>query len=240
MTIARTARGWLVRFRGVPYGFDVDSNLITAQAMIRPRLRGLLHAYAAPLAALVGMTLIVLADSTQARLAMAVWVVSLTGLFAVSATYHRFDGAPRIKAWLQRADHSMIFLLIAGTYTPTAILVLEGAKSWALLAGVWGGALAGVVVRLTWHSAPKWLFVPLYIGLGWVAVFVLPDLAANAPSYANWLLVAGGVLYTLGAIVFATKRPDPFPQTFGYHEVFHVMTIVAACCHAVAIGAIAL
>jgi hemolysin III len=134
----------------------------------------------------------------------------------------------------------MIFLFIAGSYTPVALLVLQGSKSWIILTVVWAGALAGVVTRLTWHSAPRWMFVPLYIALGWVAITVLPDLGRSAPLYANALLFAGGVIYTVGALVFATRKPDPVPDVFGYHEVFHALTIVAAACHAVAIAAIVL
>ncbi|MEI2784703.1 MAG: hemolysin III family protein [Candidatus Nanopelagicales bacterium] len=200
-----------------------------------PRMRGVLHTWAAPVAAVIGVVALVLANEARARVGSGVWAVTLTALFAVSATYHRGRWRPAVKAWWQRVDHSMIFVFIAGSYTPIALLVLEGSKSWIVLAAVWGGALAGVVTRLTWHTAPRWLFVPLYITLGWVALTVLPDLASSAPMYANVLLVVGGVLYTVGAIVFATRTPDPYPNTFGYHEVFHALTIVAALCHAVAI-----
>lgn len=209
-------------------------------AAVRPQMRGLLHAFAAPVAAAVGLTYLLLAEGARAQISTAVWAASLTGLFAVSATYHRFQGRASVKAWLQRVDHSMIFLLIAGSYTPMALLVLEGSKSWIVLAVVWGGALAGVITRLTWHTAPRWLFVPMYIALGWVALVVLPDLGRAAPAYANWLLFIGGVLYTLGAVVFASKWPNPYPRVFGFHEVFHTLTIVAAACHAVAIAAIVL
>lgn len=201
-------------------------------------MRGVLHQWAAPVAAVIGLTLLLVAETARARAATAVWAASLTGLFAVSATYHRGQWQPAVRAWLQRLDHSMIFLLIAGTYTPTTLLLLEGTKSWVVLSVVWGGALAGVATRLLWHTAPRWLFVPMYIALGWVAIAVLPDLAANAPAYANWLLIIGGVLYTAGAVVFATKRPNPWPQVFGFHEVFHTLTLVAAACHAVAIAAL--
>lgn len=209
-----------------------------AQALTYPRMRGVLHAWAAPVAATVGLTFLMLADGGRARMATAVWALTLTALFTVSATYHRGAWRPAVKAWLQRADHSMIFVFIAGSYTPMCLLLIEGSKSWIILAITWGGALAGVVTRLTWHSAPKWLFVPAYIALGWVAVAALPDLAASAPVYANGLLFIGGVLYTLGALVFATQRPDPIPHVFGFHEVFHAMTLAAALCHAVAIAAI--
>ncbi len=206
--------------------------------LIRPRMRGLLHAWAAPVAAAVGLSFLLLADGGRARVATAVWALTLTALFTVSATYHRGAWRPSVKAWLQRVDHSMIFVFIAGSYTPMCLLLLEGNKSWVILAITWGGALAGVVTRLTWHTAPRYLFVPAYIALGWVAVAALPDLVVSAPAYANWLLLAGGVLYTLGALVFATRRPDPIPHVFGFHEVFHAMTLAAALCHAVAIAAV--
>lgn len=205
----------------------------------KPRLRGVLHAWSAPIAAVIGLLMLVgVAEGTEARVGAGVWATTLTALFTVSAVYHRGTWRPAVREWLQRIDHSMIFLFIAGSYTPIALLVLEGTKSAAVLAVVWGGALAGVVTRLAWHTAPRWLFVPMYIALGWVAVTVLPDLAASAPAYANWLLFIGGVIYTVGALVFATRWPDPVPDVFGYHEVFHAMTIVAALCHTVAIAAV--
>jgi hemolysin III len=203
-------------------------------------MRGLLHAWAVPLAAAVGLVLMVLADSARARTGVAVWLVTMTALFAVSATYHRGRWRPSVKVWLQRVDHSMIFVFIAGSYTPLCLLLLDGTKSWVVLAVTWGGAALGVATRLAWHRAPRWLFVPMYLALGWVALTMLPDLARTAVPYENALIVAGGVLYTLGAIVFATRRPDPVPHVFGYHEVFHALTIAAATCHAIAIASVAL
>ena len=213
---------------------------MTTAEILKPRLRGVLHTWAVPVAAVIGATLLMLANGARERIGSGVWAMTLTGLFAVSATYHRGTWRPAVRAWLQRVDHSMIFVFIAGSYTPIALLLLEGSKSWIVLTVVWGGALAGVVARLTWHAAPRWMFVPLYIALGWVAVTVLPDLARSAPAYANVLLFVGGVLYTIGAVVFATRKPDPVPEVFGYHEVFHLLTIVAASCHAVAIASIVL
>ncbi|MGB9374838.1 MAG: hemolysin III family protein [Jiangellales bacterium] len=206
-----------------------------AAVVERPRMRGVLHAYAAPIAAAVGIGVLALADDARSRTGVAVWVMSMTALFAVSATYHRGRWRPAVRAWLQRVDHSMIFVFIAGSYTPFCLLLLEGSKSWLVLSITWGGALAGVATRLVWHTAPRWLFGPMYIALGWVAVVVLPDLVRSAPVYTNVLLLIGGLLYTLGAVVFATRRPDPVPHVFGYHEVFHALTVIAASCHAVAI-----
>lgn len=201
----------------------------------RPRMRGLLHAYAAPIAAAVGLGVLALADDARSRAGVGVWMMTMTALFAVSATYHRGRWRPAVRAWLQRVDHSMIFVFIAGSYTPLCLLLLDGSKSWVVLSITWGGALAGVVTRLVWHTAPRWLFGPMYVALGWVAVVVLPDLVRSAPVYTNVLLVVGGLLYTAGAVVFATRRPDPVPHVFGYHEVFHALTVVAASFHAVAI-----
>ncbi len=206
-----------------------------AAVVERPRMRGVLHAYAAPIAAAVGIGVLALADDARSRTGVAVWVMTMTALFAVSATYHRGRWRPAVRAWLQRVDHSMIFVFIAGSYTPFCLLLLEGSKSWLVLSITWGGALAGVATRLVWHTAPRWLFGPMYIALGWVAVVVLPDLVRSAPVYTNVLLLIGGLLYTLGAVVFATRRPDPVPHVFGYHEVFHALTVIAASCHAVAI-----
>lgn len=206
----------------------------------KPRMRGVLHAYAVPFAALVGLALLVAADSTRARAGVAVWTATMTALFAVSAVYHRGRWQPAARAWLQRADHSMIFAFIAGSYTPFCLLLLEGSKAWIVLAVTWGGAALGVATRLAWHRAPRWLFVPMYLALGWVAVTMLPDLARSASAFENALIVAGGLLYTVGAVVFATRRPNPEPNVFGYHEVFHALTIAAALCHAVAIASVTL
>jgi hemolysin III len=208
--------------------------------LARPQLRGVLHAIAAPVAAAVGLTVLVLAGDARARAGVAVWAVAMTALFTVSAAYHRGRWRPAVRAWMQRADHSMIFVFIAGTYTPICLLVLDAGTAWWVLAVTWGGAAAGVATRLAWHNAPRWLFGPMYLALGWVAVSVLPDLARSAPPAANALLVAGGLLYTVGALVFATRRPDPVPHVFGYHEVFHALTVAAAACHAVAIALVVL
>jgi len=201
----------------------------------RPRLRGVLHAIGAPIAVVLGLVLILLANTARERTGVAVYAASLIGLFTMSAIYHRGDWRPAVKGWLQRVDHSMIFILIAGTYTPFCLLVLAGSTSWIVLSIVWGGAILGVVTRLAWVNAPKALFVPFYLALGWVAITVAPALAAGASTATNVLLVVGGVLYRVGEIIFATRRPDPFPQVFGFHEVFHALTMAAAACHAAAI-----
>jgi hemolysin III len=204
---------------------------------MKPRLRGVSHQYAFFVAMAAGAGLVVLARGAQARVAVAVYVLSLCAMFGASALYHRIDWSPRPRAWLRRLDHSMIYVLVAGTYTPFALLVLAPALGWAILGVVWAGALAGVVLSLVWIDAPRWLSAVLYVALGWVAVVVLPQLWDRAGVMAVALLATGGVLYTLGAVVYAWRRPDPSPRVFGYHEVFHVLVIAAA---AVQFAAVAL
>ncbi len=201
----------------------------------RPRLRGVSHQWAFFVTVVLGALLVTFAPSGEARLATTIYAVAVCGLFGVSALYHRRIWSPRGWKIMKRLDHSMIFLFIAGTYTPFALLAVgQPTGSW-VLAGVWAGALAGVCLKLLWPTAPRWVGVPLYIGLGWVAVFLLTDILQFAGVTALVLLAAGGVLYTLGGIAYAMKRPNPWPGTFGYHEVFHAMTVVAAICHYIAV-----
>jgi hemolysin III len=192
----------------------------------RPRMRGWLHLFAFFGAVIAGAVLIPLASVLGARagFSVALYCLTICGLFGISALYHRRRWSPRGWKIMKRLDHSMIFLFIAGTYTP-----------FALLAGVWAGALAGVVLKLSWPTAPRWVGVPLYIGLGWVAVFVLTDILHIAGVTSMVLLAVGGLLYTAGGIAYGIKKPNPWPGTFGYHEVFHAMTIVAAICHYIAV-----
>jgi hemolysin III len=209
-----------------------------AVAEIKPRLRGWLHAYAAAVsiaagAALVAGAAVVRGDRGGAS--TGIYAATVTLLFGTSAMYHRRNWGPRGHAVMRRLDHSMIFVFIAGTYTPIAALTLSYTDAIAVLTVVWVGALFGVALQASWPSAPRWLSVPCYIALGWVAVFVLPDLLHNAGVAPLVLLAAGGLIYTFGAIVYGRKRPDPWPGTFGFHEVFHLCTLVAALCHYVAI-----
>lgn len=201
---------------------------------VKPRLRGMSHQAAFVVSVPAGVILVVLA-APGARLAAGIYALSLSALFGVSALYHRGNWEPGPRALMRRLDHTMIFLLIAGTYTGVAAPALPAAEARPLLTVVWAGALAGIAMQLVWPHAPKPLQAVLYLALGWVAVWALPALVAALSVAGIVLVVAGGVLYSLGAIAYATKRPNPLPGTFGYHEVFHALTIGAAICHYVAV-----
>lgn len=196
-----------------------------------PRLRGMLHALAFPAAAVAGVLLTALAPTRPGRLAAAVYALTGMALFGVSAAYHRSAAGTGRKRLLRRLDHVSILLVIAGTYTPLAVLALRGAIRLSVLAVIWSGAAGGTVARLTWRSswrpAPRWLSTTLFIVLGWVAVAVLPQLLRGAGILVLALVLTGGILYSLGAVVYARKRPDPSPRWFGFHEVFHACTIAA-------------
>ena len=204
--------------------------------MVKPRLRGVSHQYAFFVALAAGAALVVLARGGEARVAAGVYALSLSAMFGASALYHRIDWSPRPAAWLRRLDHSMIFVLVAGTYTPFAVLVLAPALGWTVLAVVWGGALVGIVISLLWIDAPRWLTALLYVALGWVSIVVMPQLWDRAGVLAVALMATGGLLYTAGAVVYARRRPDPVPRVFGYHEVFHVLVIAAAAVHFAAVA----
>jgi hemolysin III len=207
--------------------------------LVKPRMRGWLHLWSFAVSIVSGITLVAVAGAlvgAGAALATAVYSITILGLFGVSALYHRRTWRTRrTRAVMKRLDHSMIFLFIAGTYTPVAVLAMDPATARWVLTVVWGGALAGVVLKMVWPHAPSWLAVPIYVALGWVAVFVFPELLANGGVAAFVLLIVGGVLYTVGAVFYATKWPNPWPSTFGYHEFFHAATVLAAISHLVAI-----
>lgn len=200
-------------------------------------MRGRLHFWAFIASFATGPTLVALAaqQGTKAALGTAIYALTVSGLFGVSALYHRRAWAERGHSVMKRLDHSMIFVFIAGTYTPFAMLALPQRAGSIVLAVVWGGALAGILIKQAWLGAPRWITIPPYIALGWVAIFVLPELLMHAGVASLVLLLAGGVVYSLGAIVYATKWPEPAPNVFGHHEVFHLCTIVAATLHYVAV-----
>jgi hemolysin III len=221
-----------------PTALGPAAALATTVAELKPRLRGWLHAYAAAISIVSGATLIAVSAALRGPVAgatTAVYCATVTLLFGTSALYHRLNWSPRARVIMKRLDHSMIFIFIAGTYTPITVLTLPTGPMIGVLIAVWSGALLGVAVQTIWSAAPRWLSAPCYIALGWVAVFVMGDLLHNAGVAAFVLITVGGVIYTLGAVVYALKRPNPFPGTFGFHEVFHACTLVAAICHYVAI-----
>ncbi len=196
-----------------------------------PVLRGVSHVWAFWVALVAGTVLLVLAPSADARVAALVYAVGLCALFAGSGLYHRWRWDPRWRPLLRRIDHSTIFVFIAASYTPIALLVLDGSLRVVVLIGVWAGAMAGVVFSVAWITAPRALTAGTYLALGWFAVITIPQLVDRLPLVPLTLLAIGGVLYTLGALVYASQRPNPWPRTFGFHEVFHAFVIAAAAAH---------
>jgi hemolysin III len=195
----------------------------------KPRLRGVSHQWAFYVSLALGAALVAAAEAGQPRLAAAVYAVSVAALFGTSALYHRITWASQAaRRWMRRLDHSMIFFLIAGTYTPFALLVLDGTLATVILVVVWTGALAGSVMKLVWIDAPKVLVAILYLALGWVAVAAFPTMLDELGITGSVLVAVGGLLYTAGALVYAFQRPNPAPTVFGYHEVFHALVILAA------------
>lgn len=207
-----------------------------AAVAVKPRLRGWLHAGTFPLAVAAGVVIVVLAPSDEARITSAIFSVTAALLFGVSAVYHRGNWSPHTSGVLKRLDHANIFLIIAGTYTPFSVLLLPEGPARVLLWIVWSGALVGIAFRVLWVRAPRWLYVPVYIALGWVAVAYVPDFIRSGQIAPFVLIVVGGVLYTLGAVVYGTKRPDPSPRWFGFHEIFHAFTVAAFIAHYVGLS----
>ena len=200
-----------------------------AIAAVKPRLRGVSHQWAFFVSLVGGAVLIIAAETPRATLAVAIYAVSLSALFGTSALYHRVNWKrPRARLWMRRLDHTMIFFLIAGTYTPFALLVLHGTLATAILIAVWVGALAGTIVEMIWIEAPKWVTAIIYLQLGWVAIVAFPELWKQIGVGGTALVAAGGLLYTAGAVVYAIQRPNPNPAVFGYHEIFHLLVIAAA------------
>jgi hemolysin III len=201
----------------------------TLDPLLKPRLRGVLHQWAFGVSLLAGVGLILEAESPRARFAVAVYALSVAALFGTSALYHRVEwrtlGARR---WMRRLDHTMIFVLIAGSYTPFALLVLHGTLGVVILIVAWSVALAGAFFKLLWIDAPGWLTAATYIAIGWIAVIAMPELVGGVGLAAVAALALGGLLYSAGAVIYARKRPDPVPTVFGYHELFHLLVVVAA------------
>ena len=208
---------------------------------VKPRFRGVSHEWAFFVSLGLGLSLIVLADTPEKLLAAGIYAVSLSALFGVSALYHRIDWkTTRARMMMRRLDHSMIFLLIAGTVTPFALLTISGTLATAILIAVWTGAVIGIAIELLWIGSPKWVSVIVYLVVGWIGAIAFPAIVGSAGIGAGFLIATGGILYTVGAVVYATKRPDPVPTKFGYHEVFHLLVIGAAGAHFAAVALFAL
>jgi hemolysin III len=207
-------------------------------ARVKPKLRGWLHASAVPLSLIGGILLIVYSTTTIGRVGAAVYLAASLLLFGTSATYHRFGWGKTGEAILRRLDHSNIYVFIAATYTPLALLLLTGTSRVLLLVCIWGSAALGVLFRILWLSAPRWLYTALYIAMGWAAVAWLPQLWSSGGWLVIGLIGLGGLIYTGGAVVYALKRPNPSPTWFGFHEIFHTCTVLAAGCHYAAIALI--
>jgi len=224
----------------IRHGLD---NLGDTLAEVKPKLRGWLHLGIAPLTLAAGIVLIALSPNTTTRIGSAAFAGTALILFTVSAIYHTGTWSPRVWSFLRRFDHANIFLLIAGSYTPFSLLLLEGSQRVWLLATVWAGAILGVVFRIFWTDAPRWLYVPIYLALGWAAVFFIPSFLEGATKLGVGvgiatfsMIVLGGALYTVGGVVYGFQRPNPSPRWFGFHEVFHSFTVLAFVSHYVGVS----
>ncbi|GAA2083260.1 hemolysin III family protein [Aeromicrobium halocynthiae] len=206
---------------------------------LKPHLRGWLHAATAPLSFVSFLVLLVIADDVLVRAGVAVYMVSALALFTCSALYHTRSWSDEATIVWKRVDHANIFVLIAGSYTPFSLLLLDTRQAVTMLVLVWGGATAGMLFRIFWVGAPRWAYVPLYVLLGWAAVLYWGEFSANAPASVLVLMVVGGGLYTLGALVYGFKWPDPYPRWFGFHEVFHTLTIAAFIVHYIGVSILA-
>lgn len=231
----------MVRARAAEKAENAKEVASEAIAAVKPRLRGVSHEWAFFVSLVLGAGLILAAKTPKATLAVAIYAVSLSALLGTSALYHRVNWTrPEVRRWMRRLDHSMIFFLIAGTYTPFALLVLNGPLADAILVVVWAGAIAGAIVETIWIDHPKWVAALIYVSLGSVAAVAFPQLWLDMGVTGTLLVAGGGLLYMAGAIVYATQRPDPNPRVFGYHEIFHALVIVAAAAHFSAIAFFAL
>ncbi len=209
-----------------------------AQIVTKPRMRGWIHLYCAVVAAVAGTALVAVSwavESKRAGHSTLAYALAIVAMFAVSATYHRVEWqSATARNRMRRLDHSMIFVFIAGTYTPFAMLNFPPQAGKLVLSIVWGGALAGILLKVCWPSAPRWVGVPLYLLLSWVAVWFTGTILHGAGVAAFTLLVVGGAIYSIGGLLYGLRWPDPWPRTFGYHEFFHACTAVAAICHYIA------
>ena len=208
---------------------------LDVHGLVKPLLRGRLHVAAFVAAVPAAIILVVVARSTSATVAAAVYGTTLVGLFGVSGAYHRLGRGIRSQKWLRRADHATIYFLIAGSYTPISIVAIGGRLGWMLVGAVWAAALLGSLLKMLWFDRAHKVGAALYIAIGWVVVAAIPKLAASVDALPLALLLSGGIIYTVGAIVLGSRWPDPLPRIFGYHEVWHMMTIVAAGLHYAAI-----
>ena len=207
-----------------------------AVAAVKPKLRGWIHAGTFPLVLAAGIVLVALAPNGRSRIGAAIFATTAALLFGTSAVYHRGTWSASVTSLLKRMDHSNIFLIIAGTYTPFALLLLPPDETRSLLLIAWIGAVAGVLFRVFWLGAPRWLYTPIYVALGWVSVFYIKPLYEAGGAAVVVLIATGGLLYTLGAVVYGTKRPNPSPRWFGFHEIFHVLTVAAFVVHYIAVS----
>jgi hemolysin III len=203
---------------------------------VKPRLRGVLHEAGFAISLVTGTVIVCLAGSTMERVAAAVYAGSVVLLFGTSAAYHRGSWSARSHALMARLDHSMIFVLIAGTYTPFTLLLLHGALRWTMFGVIWGAALIGITLRNVLRQPPRWVFVTIYLALGWAAVAVMPQILDEGGVAVLVLMAAGGLFYTVGAVIYARKRPDPSPRWFGFHEIFHACTLGAFATHYIAVS----
>lgn len=203
---------------------------------VKPRLRGVLHQAGFSISLATGTALIILAEGGRQTVAAAIYAASVSLLFGTSAAYHRPSWSPRRRALMERLDHSMIFILIAGSYTPFALVLLDGALRWTIFGITWGGAVTGVIARQLLRLRGRWLFPVLYLILGWVAVPIIPAILHEGGVTVLALTGVGGLLYTVGAVVYARRKPDPHPEWFGFHEIFHALTLLAFFCHYTAIS----
>jgi hemolysin III len=222
---------------GISRAADAVGDAVEAvTATLKPKLRGWIHAGVSPFVLAAVIVLVALSPTSAARWANIVFGISAVLLFGISAVYHRGTWSPRTAAALRRMDHTNIFLIIAGSYTPLAVLLLPAATAKLLLIIVWSGALVGLLMRVFWLGAPRWLYVPIYVALGWVAVAFLPQFWRSGGPAVVWLVVAGGLAYTVGAVVYGLKKPNPSPRWFGFHEIFHALTVAGFTCHYIGVS----